>query len=93
MLTAIPHIWAVMFKASATKGSIILSIMICSVILLLLITGSLYMQNRYYRQENRQLIIRNDSIISVNIELQSALRGSLHNNVRKTSYEVKKETN
>ena len=79
-----------MLKASATRSSIFLSILICVVVLLLLVNGSLYLQNRYYRQENRQLIISNDSIISVNIELKSALNGSLNNGVKKTSYEGKR---
>ena len=79
-----------MLRAVATKRSILFSILICTVILLLMVNGSLYLQNRYYRLENRELIIRNDSIISVNIELKSALNGSLNNNVKKTSFEGRK---
>lgn len=44
------------------------------VILLLLFCGSLYKQNKTYQQENRRLIIENDSIMSVNIELSNSIK-------------------
>jgi len=33
----------------------------------------LFVQNNYYRNENRQLILQNDSIISVNLQLKDTL--------------------
>jgi hypothetical protein len=48
-------------------------IFIFLIIVLGVMSGCLYNHNRNYRQENRDLIIKNDSIISVNIELKDAL--------------------
>jgi hypothetical protein len=46
-------------------------------VLLLLVTACLYRQKRTYMEQNRQLILQNDSIISVNIELLRSLQ-ALH---------------
>jgi hypothetical protein len=43
-------------------------------VLLLLVTVCLYRKNRSYMEQNRQLILQNDSIISVNIELLRSLQ-------------------
>jgi hypothetical protein len=43
------------------------------IFLLVLVSGFLYQQKRFYQQQNRELIIRNDSVLSVNIELKNAL--------------------
>lgn len=77
-----------MLRRAATRSSIIISVMICAMLLLLLVNGSLYLQNRYYRQENRELIIRNDSIVSENLELKGVMSGSI-NNLKKTSFTQK----
>jgi len=42
--------------------------------ILFLSTIFLYTQNGYYRNINRQLILENDSIISVNIHLKDTLK-------------------
>lgn len=44
------------------------------IMLLIIVCGCLYKQNRTYRQENRRLIIENDSIMSVNIELSNKVK-------------------
>lgn len=48
--------------------------------------GILYQQNRSYRNQNRELILQNDSILSVNLELinqtNKARRVSLVGNAR-----------
>ena len=67
------------------------SILVCVMVLLVMVSASLFLQNKHYRQENRELIIQNDSIMSVNIELKSALNGGLSNPVKKTSFQPKKE--
>ncbi|HYH16775.1 MAG TPA: hypothetical protein VD794_16200 [Flavisolibacter sp.] len=41
-------------------------------ILLAIAVVSLYQQNRSYKSINRELIIKNDSILSVNLELLNA---------------------
>lgn len=43
------------------------------IFILVIISGFLYQQKRFYQQQNRDLIIQNDSVLSVNIELQNAL--------------------
>jgi CHASE3 domain sensor protein len=45
-------------------------------VILLFVSGLLFHQNNVYRQENRELIIENDSVISVNIELRESLEKS-----------------
>lgn len=49
------------------------------VIVLLLLCGSLYKQNRNLQQENRRLIIVNDSVMSVNIELSNSINKDQNN--------------
>lgn len=44
------------------------------ILLLAVISGCLFQQNRKYAAENRRLIIQNDSIMSVNIELKQFLK-------------------
>ncbi|HEU4633489.1 MAG TPA: hypothetical protein VFS22_05870 [Flavisolibacter sp.] len=43
------------------------------IFILVVLSGFLYQQKRFYQQQNRELIIQNDSVLSVNIELQNAL--------------------
>ncbi len=40
-------------------------------------TVFLSIQNHYYRNANRQLILQNDSILSVNIHLQDTLKNEV----------------
>jgi hypothetical protein len=49
-------------------------LLIGSVILLGFFTGFLYKERKTIQEHNRQLIIQNDSIISVNILLADSLR-------------------
>jgi hypothetical protein len=45
-----------------------------SVVLILLFTAAfLYIQNRSYSKENRELLLRNDSIAAANIELKDSI--------------------
>jgi CHASE3 domain sensor protein len=44
------------------------------IFILVIISGFLYQQKKFYQQQNRELIIQNDSVLSVNIELQNALK-------------------
>jgi hypothetical protein len=59
--------------------------------MLTVITGCLFQENRKYKTENRKLIIQNDSIMSANIELKNFLQQrSLP--VKASSLSLKKET-
>lgn len=44
---------------------LILALMVTSIA----VNGILYQQNRSYKHHNRELILQNDSILSVNLEL------------------------
>jgi hypothetical protein len=46
---------------------------------LILISGILYQEKIYYKELNRELIIKNDSLISVTIELSNALKSKVAN--------------
>lgn len=72
------------------KGSILLLVLVLAIVMLTTAGSYLYSQNRYYKKANRELIIQNDSIISVNIKLKSAVNGNLKS-ASKTSFELKKE--
>ena len=39
---------------------------------LLIVSGHLYADNRYYQQKNQELILQNDSLVSVNIILKTS---------------------
>ena len=43
------------------------------VLVLVLCSGFLYKENREVRRINRELMVQNDSILSVNLELKNAL--------------------
>jgi len=47
--------------------------LICVIMGLLALSGCLFKQSTSYRQQNRELILENDSLISVNIELKKEL--------------------
>ncbi|HEY0354909.1 MAG TPA: hypothetical protein VGC29_01820 [Flavisolibacter sp.] len=81
-----------MQKQIFPKGSILLLILALAVVLLATAGSFLYSQNMYYKKANRELIIQNDSIISVNIKLKSALNGNMKS-ASKASFEFMKERN
>jgi hypothetical protein len=47
--------------------------LVCFVMGLLALSGCLFKQSTSYRLKNRELILQNDSLISVNIELKQEL--------------------
>jgi hypothetical protein len=49
------------------------------------ISGFLFKENRDFNKKNRDLIIANDSIMSVNIELHQALQKKYPSSFKKTS--------
>lgn len=61
-------------KKGAVRITSIPFLIIAGFIALAIVSGKLYHQNKMYQQKNRRLIILNDSILSVNIELQNALK-------------------
>ena len=52
-------------KRKSLPVFILLALMVVSIT----VNGILYQQNRSYRTHNRELILQNDSILSVNLEL------------------------
>lgn len=52
-------------KRKSLPVFILLGVMVASIAA----NGILYQQNRSYRHHNRELILQNDSILSVNLEL------------------------
>lgn len=48
-------------------------LLVCFVMGLLALSGCLFKQSTSYRLKNRELILENDSLISVNIELKREL--------------------
>lgn len=52
-------------KRKSLPVLILLGVMVASIAF----NGILYQQNRSYRHHNRELILQNDSILSVNLEL------------------------
>ena len=67
--------------------------MFIALVLVTTVGSCLYNENKYYKKANRELIIQNDSIISVNIELKSAVNGNLKRTVQSTSLDEKKKNN
>jgi hypothetical protein len=65
-----------MKKGFLRKSPLVLIFMLCIILVLLGINGCLYQKNKGYRRENRQLIIQNDSLLSINIELNEALQNN-----------------
>lgn len=63
-----------MKQHSFFEGSTIFYLLTGIILTLLLISGCLYHQKKAFQQQNRELIIQNDSIIAVNIKLQNALQ-------------------
>jgi hypothetical protein len=51
------------------QHSFLLFFLLAASLALLVISGCLYHQNKSYKSRNRQLILENDSILSVNLEL------------------------
>jgi hypothetical protein len=67
------HLAAMKKGQFSSFTSIMLIILSGIVITLSATTGYLYRQNKHFQSEQRELIIQNDSIISVNIKLTQAL--------------------
>ncbi len=65
-----------MQKQISYKRSYLLLVMAIALVLATTAGSYFYSENKYYRKANRELIIQNDSIISVNIELKSAINGN-----------------
>jgi hypothetical protein len=65
-----------MKKGFIRKSPLVLVFMLCIILVLLGINGCLYQKNKAYSRENRQLIIQNDSLLSINIELNEALQNN-----------------
>ncbi|MBD0280394.1 MAG: hypothetical protein ICV51_17850 [Flavisolibacter sp.] len=57
-------------------GSSILSFLMVVIVFLMVFVGFLYNQNKEYRNKNRELIIQNDSVLSVNVELKAILNAT-----------------
>ncbi len=57
-------------------GSSILSFLMVVIVFLMVFVGFLYNQNKEYRNKNRELIIQNDSVLSVNVELKTILNAT-----------------
>ena len=64
---------AFMKQAKSATGSLLLPILWGAAVCLVLFSTYLYKNNQSVKQHNRELIIQNDSIISVNIELRQEL--------------------
>jgi hypothetical protein len=62
-----------MRKIPVKLGSVLFFLSI-GLLLFIASSGYLYHQNNTYRNENRRLIILNDSVLSENIELKNALQ-------------------
>lgn len=56
------------------SGSTLTFVFLFLFVALMATTGLLYLQNRFYKQQNRELIIQNDSILSANLELKRSMQ-------------------
>jgi hypothetical protein len=63
---------AVMYNGFSIKYISIFSFGVV-ILLFVVLVGNLYKQNLNYKDENRKLILQNDSILSVNLELIQAI--------------------
>jgi hypothetical protein len=79
-------------RASSSIGPFIIPAVCLIFLALCLVSGCLYSQNRQIKNVNRQLIIENDSIISVNIELRNHLEKRALSPAR-NSFSFKEEDN
>jgi hypothetical protein len=66
-------------------NSPVLLALVVLIMSLIIVNGCLYKSNRTYRQENRNLIIQNDSVLSINIELNEQL-----NNYKRAAFKDRK---
>lgn len=69
------------------SNSPVLLILIAISVILIVINGCLYKTNKVYRRENRDLIIQNDSVLSINIELNEEL-----NNYKRAVFKSQKKS-
>jgi hypothetical protein len=54
--------------------SVFVFVLTSIIVILAIVSGCLYHQNKKYESQNRKLIIQNDSIQSVNIELKHSIK-------------------
>ena len=66
-------------------NSPVLLVLLVLIMTLMIVNGCLYKSNKAYRQENRTLIIQNDSVLSINIELNEQL-----NNYKRAAFKDRK---
>lgn len=66
---------SIRMKASSS----ILFLLLFVIAVLVIMNSLLYRQNRTYKTENRELIIKNDSILSVNLELNHVINRTVNN--------------
>lgn len=48
---------------------LVVMLLLCLTVASVTVNGILFQQNRSYKHQNRELILQNDSILSVNLEL------------------------
>lgn len=68
-----------MMQSFSRNIAFLFSLLIAAVITLAVLSVYLYSENRYFKSTNKSLILQNDSIMSVNIELESALKNTSRN--------------
>ncbi len=62
-----------MQRDSFSGASTSITLLVLIIIILTIFIGSLLAHNKSYKQENRGLVIQNDSILSVNAELKAII--------------------
>jgi uncharacterized membrane protein YqiK len=50
------------------KGRSKVFVIVSIVLVLLFVIGFLFVENRFYKNENKKLLLKNDSVMSANIE-------------------------
>ncbi len=55
------------------KGDSIVLLVVLIVTVLLFVIGFLFVENRFYKNKNRELLLQNDSVISANIEIKNSI--------------------
>lgn len=53
------------------RSNVLLVVLIVSV--LFFVIGFLFVENRFYKNKNQELLLQNDSVISANIELKNSI--------------------
>lgn len=55
------------------KGRLKVFVVVSIGFVLLFVIGFLFFENRFYKNENRKLLLQNDSVMSANIELKDSI--------------------